>query len=131
MGSAVTVIVFLRKSSPALSSVPAARLEMVTTTPSRFSRRGRPARGRERKRKKTLAELLVETLVSREVSRIYGVAGDSLNGITDSIRRQDQLRWLHVRHEETAAFAAGAEAHLTGPRGKFQRVTPAPTPRAS
>jgi hypothetical protein len=55
--------------------------------------------------KKTVAELLVETLVSREVSRIYGVAGDSLNGITDSIRRQDQLRWVHMRHEETAAFA--------------------------
>jgi len=64
--------------------------------------------------KKTVAELLVDTLVSRGVSRIYGVAGDSLNGITDSIRRQDPLRWMHVRHEETAAFAAGAEAHLTG-----------------
>ena len=64
--------------------------------------------------KKTVAELLVETLVSRKVSRIYGVAGDSLNGITDAIRRQDQLRWIPVRHEETAAFAAGAEAHLTG-----------------
>ena len=64
--------------------------------------------------KKTVAELLVDTLVSRGVSRIYGVAGDSLNGITDSIRRQDQLRWVHMRHEETAAFAAGAEGHLTG-----------------
>src|SRR5499433_2251337 len=64
--------------------------------------------------KKTVAELLVETLVSRKVSRIYGVAGDSLNGITDAIRRQDQLRWIPVRHEETAAFAAGAEAHLSG-----------------
>jgi pyruvate dehydrogenase (quinone) len=64
--------------------------------------------------KKTVAELLVDTLVNREVSRIYGVAGDSLNGITDAIRRQDQLRWVAVRHEETAAFAAGAEAHLTG-----------------
>ena len=64
--------------------------------------------------KKTVAELLVDTLVSRGVSRIYGVAGPSLNGITDSIRRQDQLRWVPVRHEETAAFAAGAEAHLTG-----------------
>src|SRR5499425_1274376 len=64
--------------------------------------------------KKTVAERLVETLVSRRVSRIYGVAGDSLNGITDAIRRQDQLRWIPVRHEETAAFAAGAEAHLTG-----------------
>jgi pyruvate dehydrogenase (quinone) len=64
--------------------------------------------------KKRVAELLVDTLVGRGVARIYGVAGDSLNGITDSIRRQDQLRWMHVRHEETAAFAAGAEAHLTG-----------------
>src|SRR2546425_2408107 len=64
--------------------------------------------------KKTVAELLVDTLVSRGASRVYGVAGDSLNGITDSIRRQDQLRWVHMRHEETAAFAAGTEAHLTG-----------------
>jgi pyruvate dehydrogenase (quinone) len=53
--------------------------------------------------KKTVAELLVETLARRDVSRIYGVAGDSLNGITDSIRRQDHLRWVHMRHEETAA----------------------------
>jgi pyruvate dehydrogenase (quinone) len=45
---------------------------------------------------------------------MYGVSGDSLNGLTDSIRRQDRLQWVHVRHEETAAFAAGAEAHLTG-----------------
>src|SRR5499425_279027 len=64
--------------------------------------------------KKTVAELLVDTLVSREVSRMYGVAGNSLNGITDAIRRQAQLRWVPVRHEETAAFAAGAEAHVTG-----------------
>jgi pyruvate dehydrogenase (quinone) len=46
--------------------------------------------------------------------RIYGVTGDSLNGITDSIRAKGQLEWVHLRHEETAAFAAGAEAHLTG-----------------
>src|SRR5947209_5572354 len=64
--------------------------------------------------KKNVAELLVETLLRAGVERIYGVPGDSLNGITDSIRRQDDLRWIHVRHEETAAFAAGAEAHLTG-----------------
>ena len=64
--------------------------------------------------KKSVADLLVDTLVSRGVSRVYGVAGDSLNGITDSICRQDQLRWVPTRHEETAAFAAGAEAHLTG-----------------
>src|SRR5213592_1900781 len=64
--------------------------------------------------KKNVAELLVETLLRARVERIYGVPGDSLNGITDSIRRQEQPRWIHLRHEETAAFAAGAEAHLTG-----------------
>ena len=64
--------------------------------------------------KKNVAELLVETLVGAGVERIYGVPGDSLNGITDSIRRRERPRWIHLRHEETAAFAAGAEAHLTG-----------------
>src|SRR5256712_5898713 len=63
---------------------------------------------------KTVADLVVDTLGAHGVERIYGVAGDSLNGITDSIRRQERVRWVHVRHEETAAFAAGAEAHLTG-----------------
>jgi pyruvate dehydrogenase (quinone) len=48
------------------------------------------------------------------VERVYGLSGDSLNGFTDAIRKQEQIRWIHVRHEETAAFAAGAEAHLTG-----------------
>jgi pyruvate dehydrogenase (quinone) len=64
--------------------------------------------------KKNVATVLVETLAAVGVERIYGVAGDSLNGITDSIRTQEQLSWVHVRHEEAAAFAAGAEAHLTG-----------------
>src|ERR1700681_99798 len=64
--------------------------------------------------KKRVADLLIETLAQAGVARIYGVSGDSLNGITDSIRRQKQIRWAHVRHEESAAFAAGAEAHLTG-----------------
>jgi len=64
--------------------------------------------------KKTVAELIVETLALAGVKRMYGVAGDSLNGITDSIRKRDDIRWVSVRHEETAAFAAGAEAHLTG-----------------
>src|SRR5213080_899265 len=63
---------------------------------------------------KTIADLLVDTLVAQGVERIYGVAGDSLNGITDSIRKQERVKWVHVRHEESAAFAAGAEAHLTG-----------------
>jgi len=64
--------------------------------------------------KKKVADLLVEVLAEAGVRRIYGVSGDSLNGITDSIRATKQLDWIHVRHEETAAFAAGAEAHLTG-----------------
>jgi pyruvate dehydrogenase (quinone) len=63
---------------------------------------------------KTVADLLVQTLAAAGVERVYGVSGDSLNGITDSIRRQSQIQWIHMRHEEAAAFAAGAEAHLTG-----------------
>ena len=64
--------------------------------------------------KQSVAESLVETLAAAGVERIYGVAGDSLNGVTDAIRRRSDIRWIHVRHEETAAFAAGAEAHVTG-----------------
>ncbi len=63
---------------------------------------------------KKVADIFIETLVNAGVSRIYGVAGDSLNGLTDTIRRTNGIEWLHMRHEEAAAFAAGAEAHLTG-----------------
>ena len=63
---------------------------------------------------RTVADLLVQTLAAAGVERVYGVSGDSLNGITDSIRRQGKMQWIHMRHEEAAAFAAGAEAHLTG-----------------
>jgi pyruvate dehydrogenase (quinone) len=63
---------------------------------------------------KKVADVLVDTLVAAGVKNIYGLAGDSLNGITDSIRTRDNIKWIPVRHEETAAFAAGAEAHLTG-----------------
>jgi pyruvate dehydrogenase (quinone) len=63
---------------------------------------------------KNVAELLVDTLALAGVKRVYGVAGDSLNGITDAIRKRGDILWAHTRHEETAAFAAGAEAHLTG-----------------
>jgi pyruvate dehydrogenase (quinone) len=62
----------------------------------------------------TVAEDLVATLVKAGVQRVYGIVGDSLNPVTDAIRRSSKLRWVHVRHEETAAFAAGAEAQLTG-----------------
>ncbi len=60
-----------------------------------------------------IAEVLVETLVAAGVKRVYGLAGDSLNGMTESIRKHRSIEWLHVRHEEVAAFAAGADAHLT------------------
>jgi len=63
---------------------------------------------------KTVADQFVETLAAAGVKRIYGIVGDSLNGLTDALRRQGKLDWVHVRHEEVAAFAAGAEAHLTG-----------------
>src|SRR5271157_3199484 len=63
---------------------------------------------------KTVADIFIETLVNAGVKRVYGVVGDSLNGLTDVIRRQSKIKWLHTRHEEVAAFAAGAEAHLTG-----------------
>src|SRR6202008_1453024 len=63
---------------------------------------------------KKVADLLVDVLAEAGVRRIYGVVGDSLNGITDSIRVKKNLEWVHVRHEETGAFAAGAESHLTG-----------------
>src|ERR1700730_2161250 len=62
----------------------------------------------------TVAEDLVDTLVKAGVKRIYGIVGDSLNPVTDALRRNGKIEWVHVRHEETAAFAAGAEAQLTG-----------------
>ena len=63
---------------------------------------------------RTVADQFAETLAAAGVKRIYGIVGDSLNGLTDSIRRQGKIDWVHVRHEEVAAFAAGAESHLTG-----------------
>ncbi|MFZ0742814.1 MAG: ubiquinone-dependent pyruvate dehydrogenase [Terracidiphilus sp.] len=63
---------------------------------------------------KKVADLFVDVLAGAGVKRIYGVAGDSLNGITDSVRVHEGMEWVGVRHEETAAFAAGAEAALTG-----------------
>jgi pyruvate dehydrogenase (quinone) len=62
----------------------------------------------------TIADLMAQTLADAGVERIWGVTGDSLNGLNDSLRRLDAIRWMHVRHEEVAAFAAGAEAAVTG-----------------
>jgi len=63
---------------------------------------------------KRVAEIIVETLVAAGVKRIYGVVGDSLNGMLEEIRKRKDIEWIGTRHEETAAFAAGAEAHVTG-----------------
>src|SRR5918998_1802127 len=61
-----------------------------------------------------VAEMIIATLEEIGVERVYGVVGDSLNGITEAIRRRGTIDWVHMRHEEAGAFAAGAEAHLTG-----------------
>ena len=61
-----------------------------------------------------VADQFADVLVAAGVKRIYGIVGDSLNGLTDSLRRQGKIEWIHVRHEEAAAFAAAGEAHLTG-----------------
>jgi pyruvate dehydrogenase (quinone) len=62
----------------------------------------------------TVAEVMVSTLKASGVRRVYGLPGDSLNGFTDALRRDGEVAWEHVRHEEAAAFAAAAEAALTG-----------------
>jgi pyruvate dehydrogenase (quinone) len=63
---------------------------------------------------RTVADQFAEVLAAAGVKHIDGIVGDSLNGQTDSLRRQERIEWIPVRHEEVAAFAAGAEAHLTG-----------------
>ena len=62
----------------------------------------------------TIAAKLIEILENSGVTHIHGVVGDSLNGITDELRKSTKIKWIHYRHEEAAAFAAGAEAQLTG-----------------
>ncbi|GEP10503.1 ubiquinone-dependent pyruvate dehydrogenase [Methylobacterium gnaphalii] len=61
-----------------------------------------------------VADFFVETLVQAGIERVYGLVGDSLNAITESIRTREGIDWVHVRHEEVAAFAAGAESQVTG-----------------
>ena len=62
----------------------------------------------------TVAEVMVASLENAGIKRIYGIVGDSLNGITNALAKKNIIQWIHVRHEEAAAFAAGAEAQLTG-----------------
>src|SRR5437764_954669 len=60
-----------------------------------------------------VADLIAEALAQAGVKRIFGVVGDSLNGLTDALRKRKAIDWIHVRHEEVAAFAAAAEAQIT------------------
>jgi pyruvate dehydrogenase (quinone) len=62
----------------------------------------------------TVAELLIESLADYGVTSVWGVVGDALNPVTDAIRREDRIEWIGVRHEEVGAFAASAQAQLTG-----------------
>lgn len=64
--------------------------------------------------KRNVADLIVETLDQAGVERIYGVVGDSLNGLTEALRQTGKIEWVHVRHEEVAAFAAAGESQITG-----------------
>jgi pyruvate dehydrogenase (quinone) len=63
---------------------------------------------------KNISDQLVEALVDAGIQRIYAVTGDSLNHVNAAVHRNGKIKWIHVRHEETAAFAAGAEAQLNG-----------------
>ena len=65
----------------------------------------------------TTAELLVTALADHGVTQVWGVVGDALNPVTDAIRRDERVEWVGVRHEEVAAFAAGAQAQLSGRLG--------------
>src|ERR1700719_2641828 len=65
-------------------------------------------------RVENVADLIAETLVQAGVERVFGVVGDSLNGLTDALRKRKAIDWIHVRHEEVAAFAAAGEAQITG-----------------
>ena len=62
----------------------------------------------------TVAELLIESLADYGIETVWGVVGDALNPVTDAIRREDRVKWIGVRHEEAGAFAASAQAQLTG-----------------
>jgi pyruvate dehydrogenase (quinone) len=63
---------------------------------------------------RTVADVMVATLKASGVRRVYGLPGDSINGFTDALRRDGEVAWEHVRHEEAAAFAAAGEAAMTG-----------------
>lgn len=63
---------------------------------------------------KKVSDQLVDMLADAGITRMYGIVGDSLNPVTEALQKDGRIRWIHVRHEETAAFAASAEAQITG-----------------
>lgn len=63
---------------------------------------------------KNVADQLVETLEKAGVKRLYAITGDSLNEVNEAVRKNGKVKWIHVRHEETGAYAAAAEAQLSG-----------------
>src|ERR1700679_736628 len=65
----------------------------------------------------TVADMIVTALADQGVRTVWGVVGDALNPVTDAIRREERLEWIGVRHEEAGAFAASAQAQLTGTLG--------------
>ena len=69
-----------------------------------------------------VADLIAETLAQTGVSRVFGVVGDSLNGLTEALRKRKVVEWVHVRHEEAAAFAAAGEAQVTVDDKKATRL---------
>ncbi|GGS46133.1 hypothetical protein GCM10010221_51500 [Streptomyces parvus] len=80
-----------------------------------------------------MAQQMVDVLRQAGAERIYGVVGDSLNSVVDAVRRTDGIEWVHVRNEEAAAFAAAAEAQLTGRLAVRRKLRPgkhAPDPGA-
>lgn len=68
----------------------------------------------ENRKPKTVADQVVEMMAAAGVKHLYAITGDSLNEVNDAVRRNGKIEWIHVRHEETGAFAAGAEAMITG-----------------
>src|SRR5580693_642483 len=88
----------------------------MTTTESSPTLRHGPASELKRAPavRMTVADVMVATLKASGVRRVYGLPGDSINGFTDALRRDGEVAWEHVRHEEAAAFAAAGEAAITG-----------------
>jgi hypothetical protein len=104
----------LRNVRRVKNGTPARRASPARSSARRTSKLGLFKNQREIAMSRTVADVIVETLVNAGARRCYGVPGDTLNYFTDAVRRSGSIRFVHVRHEEVGAFAAGADALLTG-----------------